>query len=44
MQMGEYKPLSGGEVEARLKLDPEASAMKQGWAYWARQAGCGALL
>jgi HCOMODA/2-hydroxy-3-carboxy-muconic semialdehyde decarboxylase len=44
MQMGEYKALSRGEVEARLKLDPEAAAMKRGWEYWARQAGCEDLL
>jgi ribulose-5-phosphate 4-epimerase/fuculose-1-phosphate aldolase len=44
MQMGEYKALSRGEIEARLKLDPEAPTMKRGWEYWARQAGCEDLL
>ena len=44
MQMGEYKALSRGEIEARLKLDPESRAMKRGWEYWAREAGCGHLL
>jgi hypothetical protein len=44
MQMGEYKALSRGEIEARLKLDPEAPTMKRGWEYWAREAGCEHLL
>lgn len=44
MQMGDYKPLSRGEIEARLKLDPETQVMKRGWEYWAREAGCGHLL
>jgi ribulose-5-phosphate 4-epimerase/fuculose-1-phosphate aldolase len=44
MQMGEYKPLARGEVEARLKLDPDTPTMKRGWEYWARQAGCEDLL
>ena len=44
MQLGEYKPLSPGEVGARLKLDPEAPAMRRGWEYWAREAGCEDLL
>jgi HCOMODA/2-hydroxy-3-carboxy-muconic semialdehyde decarboxylase len=44
MQMGEYKALSRGEIEARLKLDPESPAMRRGWELWAREAGCGHLL
>jgi len=36
--------LAAGEVEARLALDPESNAMRRGWEYWARQAGCGELL
>jgi HCOMODA/2-hydroxy-3-carboxy-muconic semialdehyde decarboxylase len=36
--------LAAGEVEARLTLDPESNAMRRGWEYWARQAGCGELL
>ena len=36
--------LAAGEVEARLALDPESNAMRRGWEYWARQAGCGDLL
>ncbi len=44
IQMGEYKALSRGEIEARLKLDPESQGMKRGWEYWAREAGCEHLL
>ncbi len=44
MQMGEYKALSHGEIEARLKLDPDTPMMKRGWEYWAREAGCEHLL
>ena len=44
MQLGEYKALSGGEIEARLKLDTETPALKRGWEYWAREAGCEHLL
>ena len=44
MQMGEYKALSRGEIEARLKLDPDSPAMRRGWEYWAREAGCAHLL
>jgi ribulose-5-phosphate 4-epimerase/fuculose-1-phosphate aldolase len=36
--------LAAGEVEARLALDPESNAMRRGWEYWARQAGCGEFL
>src|SRR5215208_3675475 len=36
--------LAAGEVEARRALDPESNAMRRGWEYWARQAGCGELL
>ena len=44
MHMGEYKALSSGEIEARLKLDPESGAMKRGWEFWVREAGCEHLL
>jgi HCOMODA/2-hydroxy-3-carboxy-muconic semialdehyde decarboxylase len=44
MQLGEYKALSPGEIEARLKLDPDTPVMKRGWEYWAREAGCEHLL
>jgi HCOMODA/2-hydroxy-3-carboxy-muconic semialdehyde decarboxylase len=33
--------LAAGEMEERLKLDPESPALRRGWEYWARQAGCG---
>jgi HCOMODA/2-hydroxy-3-carboxy-muconic semialdehyde decarboxylase len=36
--------LSPGEAAARLALDPESNAMRRGWEYWARQAGCAELL
>jgi hypothetical protein len=36
--------LAAGEMEERLKLDPESPALRRGWEYWARQAGCGELL
>lgn len=44
MQMGEYKALSQGEIEARLKLDINSSSMIRGWEYWAWEAGCKHLL
>lgn len=44
MQMGEYRALSRGEIEARLKLDSDSPAMRRGWEYWAREAGCAHLL
>jgi HCOMODA/2-hydroxy-3-carboxy-muconic semialdehyde decarboxylase len=36
--------LSPGESAARLALDPESNALRRGWEYWARQAGCAELL
>ena len=44
MQMGEYRALSRGEIEARLKLDRDSPAMRRGWELWAREAGCAHLL
>lgn len=41
---GRIAGISGGEVAARLAIDPESNAMRRGWEYWARQAGCGDLL
>jgi ribulose-5-phosphate 4-epimerase/fuculose-1-phosphate aldolase len=32
--------ISDGESRARLAIDPESSAMRRGWDYWAKQAGC----
>jgi HCOMODA/2-hydroxy-3-carboxy-muconic semialdehyde decarboxylase len=40
LEFGTIRPLSQGEVDARLALDPESNAMRRGWEYWARQAGC----
>ena len=44
MQMGAYKALSRGEIEARLRIGPESPASRRGWEYWAREAGCEHLL
>jgi HCOMODA/2-hydroxy-3-carboxy-muconic semialdehyde decarboxylase len=44
MKLGPIVGLSAGEVEARLALDPDSIAMRRGWEYYARQAGCGVLL
>ena len=41
---GKIKNISAGETAARLAIDPESNAMRRGWEYWARQAGCGELL
>jgi HCOMODA/2-hydroxy-3-carboxy-muconic semialdehyde decarboxylase len=41
---GQMVAISAGEAAARLALDPESNAMRRGWEYWARQAGCGDLL
>jgi ribulose-5-phosphate 4-epimerase/fuculose-1-phosphate aldolase len=40
MPFGPITSLSDGEGRARLAIDPESSAMRRGWDYWARQAGC----
>ena len=44
MQMGEYRVISPGETQARVALDPDSPALMRGWEYWAREAGCEALL
>lgn len=36
--------LARGEIAARLRLDPAGPALRRGWDYWAKQAGCGDLL
>ena len=36
--------LSEGEIAARLRLDPAGPALRRGWDYWAKEAGCGDLL
>jgi ribulose-5-phosphate 4-epimerase/fuculose-1-phosphate aldolase len=40
LEFGTIRPISQGEVNARLAIDPESNAMRRGWEYWARQAGC----
>jgi HCOMODA/2-hydroxy-3-carboxy-muconic semialdehyde decarboxylase len=42
--MGEYRVIAPGETQARLDLDPDSPALKRGWEFWGREAGCGALL
>lgn len=37
---GPIRPISQGEVDQRLAIDPESNAMRRGWEYWAREAGC----
>jgi len=44
MHMGEYRCISPGETQARVALDPDSPALMRGWEYWAREAGCEALL
>jgi HCOMODA/2-hydroxy-3-carboxy-muconic semialdehyde decarboxylase len=41
MEVGtDLKFISPGETDARLAIDPEGHALRRGWEYWARQAGC----
>jgi ribulose-5-phosphate 4-epimerase/fuculose-1-phosphate aldolase len=44
MRMGEFIPLSSGEVAARQALDTETPALLRGWEFWAREAGVGHLV
>jgi HCOMODA/2-hydroxy-3-carboxy-muconic semialdehyde decarboxylase len=44
MQMGEYRVISPGETQARMDLDPDSPALKRGWEFWGREAGCAHLL
>lgn len=44
MQMGDYRVIAPGETQARMDLDPDSPALKRGWEFWAREAGCGDLL
>jgi HCOMODA/2-hydroxy-3-carboxy-muconic semialdehyde decarboxylase len=39
-EFGKIIGISAGEAKARLAIDPESNAMRRGWEYWARQAGC----
>jgi HCOMODA/2-hydroxy-3-carboxy-muconic semialdehyde decarboxylase len=40
LSFGPVRPISEGETQARLAIDPESNAMRRGWDYWAREAGC----
>lgn len=40
----EVRGLSDGEIAARMALDPDSPAMRRGWEFWAKEAGCGELL
>lgn len=44
MQMGDYRVIAPGETQARMDLDPDSPALKRGWEFWGREAGCGHLL
>ena len=45
MQLGELKPLSAGEVEARRSgYKPDSPETQRAWQYWAHRAGCAGLL
>ena len=47
MQLGELKPLSAGEIQARAAgtgYKPQSPETQRAWQYWAQRAGCGDLL
>jgi hypothetical protein len=47
MQLGEPKPLSTGEINARAAgpgYKPQSPETQRAWHYWASRAGCAALL
>jgi ribulose-5-phosphate 4-epimerase/fuculose-1-phosphate aldolase len=39
LRLGKVKPLSGGEIEIRSKVDPDAPQMWRAWEYWCERAG-----
>jgi len=46
-QLGEFKPLSAGEINARAAgpgYQPQSPETQRAWHYWAHQAGCAELL
>ena len=43
-RLGPFKPLSKREIELGGALDPTSPAMLRSWDYWAKRAGCEALL
>ena len=45
MQLGEFKPLSRGEIAARnAGYKPDSPETQRAWEYWATRAGCRELL
>ena len=47
MQLGELKPLSAGEINARAAgsgYKPQSPETQRAWQYWAQRAGCADLL
>jgi HCOMODA/2-hydroxy-3-carboxy-muconic semialdehyde decarboxylase len=44
LAIGKTRSLSQGETRARVAIDPESNAMRRGWEYWARKAGCAHLM
>src|SRR5258708_8641065 len=47
MQLGELKPLSAGEIQARAavtRYKPPSPETQRAWQYWAQRAGCADLL
>ena len=44
LAIGKTRSLSQGETRARLAINPESNAMRRGWEYWARKAGCAHLM
>jgi ribulose-5-phosphate 4-epimerase/fuculose-1-phosphate aldolase len=44
LPFGPVHPISPGETRARLAIDPEGYALRRGWEYWAKEAGCEAWL
>ena len=45
LRLGEVKPLSSGEIEARVTgYKPQSPETQRAWQYWAARAGCASLL
>jgi hypothetical protein len=47
MQLGELKPLSPGEIDARAAgtgYKPDSPETQRAWQYWAQRAGVAELL
>ena len=47
MQLGDFKPLSDGEIQARAGgtgYKPDSPETQRAWQYWAHRAGCAELL